>query len=108
MPVTAGATNSTSGTYVAPPVQLMAATSRKNHGTSTFDIPLSLSTPATVECRTGGANRDHTLVFTFNTDVVSGSANVTSGARQRDEHDLQCQHDDRGVNRREQRANDSP
>jgi hypothetical protein len=80
MPVTAGVTNATSATYTAPPLQLMSAVSRKTHGTSgAFDIPLSLSTPASVECRTGGGNRDHTLVFTFNSDVVSGSATVTSG-----------------------------
>jgi hypothetical protein len=31
-----------------------------------------------VECRTGGGNRDHALVFTFNADVVSGGATVSS------------------------------
>jgi hypothetical protein len=32
-----------------------------------------------VECRTGGANGEHTIVFTFSNPVVSGSATVTSG-----------------------------
>ena len=32
-----------------------------------------------VECRTGGIDGNHTLVFTFSNDVVSGNASVTSG-----------------------------
>ena len=48
--------------------------SRKDHGGTPFDIPL----PG-VECRSGGANNDYTLVFTFSNNVESGSASVTSG-----------------------------
>jgi len=32
-----------------------------------------------LECRTGGASGDHTLVFAFSHSVVSGNASVTSG-----------------------------
>ena len=33
-----------------------------------------------MECRTGGANNDHTLVLTFSNEIASGNASVTSGA----------------------------
>jgi autotransporter-associated beta strand protein len=64
----------------APPVlQLTAAVSRKMHGgVGTFDVPLPLSSPFGVECRGGGSNGDHTLVFTFSNPVTSGSANVAT------------------------------
>jgi hypothetical protein len=52
MPVTAGVTNATSGTYVAPALQLLSASSTKLHGTATFGINLPLSGAPAVECRT--------------------------------------------------------
>jgi hypothetical protein len=59
-----------------PTLQLSSAVSRKNHGAAgDFDIALS-----GVECRTGGAGGDHTLVITFSNTLVSGSAMVTGGA----------------------------
>jgi hypothetical protein len=62
----------------AAPLQIMSAASRKAHGANTFDIDLPLTGEPAVECRsTGGA---HTLVFTFNADVVSGSAQVSAGS----------------------------
>jgi hypothetical protein len=63
----------------APPaISLGAAASRKVHGSAgAFDINLPLTDPSGVECRNTGG--DHTLVFTFNNTVVSGSATVTSG-----------------------------
>jgi hypothetical protein len=62
------------------PVQLTDAVSRKTHGTAgTFDVDLPLSGEPGVECRTGGAGGDHTFVFTFTNNVVSGNASVTSG-----------------------------
>ena len=64
----------------APPVfQLTGAVSRKTHGAAgTFDVPLPLSSPFGVECRSGGSGGDHTLVFTFNNTVASGNANVAT------------------------------
>lgn len=63
---------------VPPQLALVSALSRKVHGTAgTFDIALPLAGEAGVECRNTGG--DHTLVFTFNNNVVSGSATVTTG-----------------------------
>jgi len=60
------------------PLQLTTAVSRKTHGDAgDFDINLPLTGEPGVECRTGAAG--HTLIFTFNNNVVSGSASVTSG-----------------------------
>ena len=60
------------------PVQLTDAVSRKTHGAAgTFDVELPLSGSVGIECRSGGGN--HTFVFTFTNNVVSGNAAVTSG-----------------------------
>ena len=60
------------------PVQLTDAVSRKTHGAGgTFDVELPLSGSVGIECRSGGGN--HTFVFTFTNNVVSGNAAVTSG-----------------------------
>jgi hypothetical protein len=60
------------------PVQLTDAVSRKIHGAAgTFDVELPLSGSVGIECRSGGGN--HTFVFTFSNNVVSGNAAVTSG-----------------------------
>jgi len=75
-------TDGTAGAYVASigATQLSAAVSRKTHaGAGTFDIPLPLTGLPGLECRTGGASGDHTLVFAFSHSVVSGNASVTSG-----------------------------
>jgi hypothetical protein len=57
---------------------ITGAVSRKMHGAlGPFDIPLPITGAPGVECRTSGGN--HTLVFTFTNDVVSGNASVTSG-----------------------------
>jgi hypothetical protein len=67
-------------TALPDPFALTAAASRKTHGSSgTFDVPVALTSPSSVECRTGGAMGDHTLVFTFSGNVASGNATVTSG-----------------------------
>ena len=59
------------------------AASRKNHGPSgNLDIPLPLTGPAGIECRSGGATGDYTIVVTFLANVsVTGTpqAAVTSG-----------------------------
>lgn len=63
---------------IAPHTHLVGAVSRKTHaGAGTFDISLPLTGSAAVECRTGGGKC--MLVFTFNNDVVSGGASVTTG-----------------------------
>jgi hypothetical protein len=60
------------------PLQLTSVVSRKTHGAAgDFDVALPLSGSTGVECRTTGGN--HTFVFTFSNDVVSGDASVTSG-----------------------------
>lgn len=60
-------------------VQLASVVSRKTHGSvGTFDIPLTGN--RSVECRSGGATGDYTLVFSFaNTLTSVGGANVSSG-----------------------------
>ena len=62
-------------------VELQQVVSRKTHtGADTFDVPLPLTGAVGIEPRTGGANGDHTLVFTFNNPVTSVSGvSVTSG-----------------------------
>jgi hypothetical protein len=57
--------------------------SRKAHGgAGTFDVSMPLSGPSGVECRSGGATNDYSLVVTFGSPVtVTGSpqAQVISG-----------------------------
>jgi serine protease AprX len=60
--------------------KLLSAVSRKTHpGAGTFDVDLPFGNGSTlgIECRSSAGN--HTLVFTFNNDVVSGNASITSG-----------------------------
>src|ERR1700726_1688254 len=65
---------------MVPAIQLVSAVSRTTHGAAgSFDIPLPLSGTPGVECRTGGAPGDYTLVFTFTNNVTSGNASVTGG-----------------------------
>ena len=63
----------------AHPVAVAGVVSRKVHGAAgSFDVNL-VSAPS-VECRSGGANGNHTLVFSFaNTLTGVGGASVTSG-----------------------------
>ncbi len=82
MPVTAGTTNSTSGTYVAAPVfQLLSGSSIKTHGAAgTYGINLPLTGTPGVECRYGGAGSGfHSLAFTFSNNIATGSPTVTAG-----------------------------
>ncbi|MDQ6860818.1 MAG: hypothetical protein M3032_06645 [Verrucomicrobiota bacterium] len=56
---------------------LLSAVSRKTHGpTGTFNLPLALSGPATVEPRSDGTGK-HTIVMTFSEAVNSGSATAS-------------------------------
>jgi hypothetical protein len=51
------------------------AVSRKTHGSAgDFDVDLPLTGPEGIECRTGGANGNHTIVVTFPSPVTVGSA----------------------------------
>jgi hypothetical protein len=65
--------------YLPDPLELVAAVSRKTHGSAgVFDVPLPLTGEPGVEPRSSGGA--HTIVFLCNKEVVSGSAAVTSGA----------------------------
>ena len=60
------------------PLTITNVVSRKTHGTAgDFDINLPLSGQPGVECR--DTNGNHTFVFTFTNNVVSGNASVTTG-----------------------------
>ncbi len=60
------------------PVQLTKVASRKAHGANTFDLDLGLSGTG-VECRSGGANGDYTVVFTFADTLTNVSGASISG-----------------------------
>jgi Beta-propeller repeat len=62
-------------------VQLVSASSRKVHGNAgTFDVDLPLTGSPGIECRSGGANGDYEIVFTFaNTVANVGNASVSGG-----------------------------
>jgi hypothetical protein len=58
----------------------VSAVSRKVHAVAgTFDVDL-LPPASAIECRSGGANGNHTIVVTFPVPVTVSSASVTSGA----------------------------
>jgi hypothetical protein len=67
-------------TGVPPPVHLNSVVSRKIHGgAGAFNVDLPLHSTG-IECRSGGANGDYTIVFTFaNTLASVGGASVTHG-----------------------------
>ena len=64
----------------AIPFDLVSVVSRKTHGAAgTFDINMPLTGTPGVECRSGGASGNHTLVFTFKSNLASGEVSVTNG-----------------------------
>ncbi len=71
-----------SNTWTFIPPILTSVVSRKTHRSAgTFDVDLPLAGPRGIECRSGGANGDYTLVFSFAnalTNVASVSASATS------------------------------
>ena len=75
----------TGGRYCAQPSApiVQRVVSRKAHGNvGTFDVDLPLSGMPGVECRSGGAANDYTIVLTFGANVsVEGNpqATLTSG-----------------------------
>jgi hypothetical protein len=67
-------------TAVPPLLQLLSAASRKTHSAAgDFSVDLPLAGQPGVECRTGGVDGDHTLMFTFSNPIVSGNISVTGG-----------------------------
>src|SRR5205085_7958130 len=75
-------------------VPLLSVASRKTHGSAgTFDLDLPLNGSG-IECRSGGANGDYTLVFTFasplggvdGATVSSGTGRVVGSAIDTDAH----------------------
>jgi hypothetical protein len=62
-------------------VPLTRIVSRKVHGTAgQFDVNLPLAGPHAIECRSGGTDGNHTIIFSFaNTLASVGGASVTSG-----------------------------
>jgi hypothetical protein len=59
-------------------LQFASAASRKTHGgAGAFDIALPLSGTPGVECRNSGGN--HSFVFTFSNNVISGNAIIEGG-----------------------------
>jgi hypothetical protein len=68
-----------SGRRLFAAFDLPRVVSRKTHGTAgDFDILLPLTGTPGIECRTGNTNGAHTLIFTFDTPLVSvGGASVT-------------------------------
>jgi N-acetylneuraminic acid mutarotase len=69
--------------YTELPLVLVSAASRMTHGVvGDFDVNLPLSGTPGIECRTGGATNDYTMVVTFSGNVtVTGNpqAQVTLG-----------------------------
>lgn len=65
--------------YLVPPASLVKVVSREAHGSAgTFDV--DLTNGSGIECRSGGANGDYTLVFTFANPLSSVvGASVSNG-----------------------------
>ena len=80
-------TYTSTGVFIHPTgntnaLALSKAVSRKTHGPAgALDIDLPLTGAPGVECRSSGGN--HTLVFTFSNNLVSGNASRTSGSGNR-------------------------
>ena len=75
-----GLTNPIAVTCLATPSILpVSAVSRKTHGSAgDFDVNLPVTGNAGIECRTGGANGNHTVIISFANTVSVGSASVAS------------------------------
>ena len=61
--------------------ELLSVVSSKVHGTAgTFDVNLPLTGSPGIECRTGGTNGEHTIIFTFVNPLVSVGSATMSGS----------------------------
>ncbi len=68
--------NAACGSSIVP----ISAASRKTHGMAgTFDIPLSLTGAPGIECRSGGASRNHQVLVTFANPVTVSSVTTNFG-----------------------------
>jgi hypothetical protein len=73
--------NASTEGFCTDTLQTVSAVSRKTHGSAgDFDVPLPFTGAPGVECRSGGANGDHTIVLTFNNVVTGGTATVNAGS----------------------------
>ena len=73
--------NSSTEGFCVDALAATGAASRKTHGgAGPFDVNLPLTGEPGVECRTGGANGDHTIVVTFNNPVTEGGASANAGS----------------------------
>jgi len=73
-------TESVRNVFVTLPPTPSQVVSRKLHSGSPFDINLTLTGNAGIECRSGGATNDYQVVFTFASSVTFTNASVTAGA----------------------------
>jgi hypothetical protein len=74
-------TNPTFPTCLGDVVPLLGIASRKSHGAAgDFDIDLGQGGNSGIECRSGGANGDYKIVFTFSNNLISvDHASIESG-----------------------------
>src|SRR4051794_25102282 len=67
--------------FCADTLDALRAVSRKSHGAAAdLNVTLPFTGAPGVECRSGGRNGEHTIVFTFNNVVTGGSAAVSAGS----------------------------
>ena len=92
----------------SPTLKLLCASSRKSQGGKNFDVDLPLTGKLGVECRSGGAQGNFTLVLRFTNKLKSvGIASVTTGDGLRFRHaNDQREHDDGEPDRRRQCSED--
>jgi hypothetical protein len=69
---------STRNVFLFGPTRVVSRKSHRSAGA--FDIDLPLTGDAGVECRSGGANGDYQLVFTFLSEVTFDNAVISDGA----------------------------
>lgn len=63
-----------------PAVNFTGAASRMLHNSTPFDLPLPQSGNVGIECRSGGPNKNYTMVFKFANPIASvAGVNVTEG-----------------------------
>jgi hypothetical protein len=62
-----------------PPNLIPTVVSQKIHGGNAFDIPLPLTGPVGIECRSGGGGGNHKMIFTFPGFITVSNSFVTAG-----------------------------
>ncbi len=76
--VSGSITEAVRNAFIAPPPAPTQVASRKMHNGAPFDINLPFTGNSGIECRSGGATNDYSVVFTF-PDPVTFSAAFVSG-----------------------------